>query len=334
MKQPQSTSPRLELVERPCPTCGAAPGDAGRVVARGYDFEYDSCSNELTFLRCGRCATVYLSPSPSREDFDTIYPESYYTVAEASGRGGAGRIVTRAWRAVEKRRALPFVELLGDGPKRVLDIGCGDGRLLRVLRSLSRGRWRLVGVEQGLPDESIEAAARGGITLHRGWYEDLDLGRERFDLIVAQQVIEHTLEPGAVLRKARSELTPGGHLVLDTPSYESLDRRLFTDSYWGGYHFPRHMTLFTPETISELARRTGFEVVSVEALLSPVFWIMTLHNVGVGAGLPRWVTSRITYRSVPLLVLATLIEVPNLTVLKRTSNMRVVLRKPRSARRP
>lgn len=322
-------SRRLELVDRPCPTCGTFAGGSRRIVAHGIDYEYDTCSNVFTFLQCGRCDTVYLSPSPARADFEVIYPESYYTVTEASGDGGSGALIRWAWDLTERQRARSLIELLEDGPRRVLDIGCGDGRLLRALNRRGRGRWRLEGVEQGLPESAIASASRQAITIHEGLYEELDLGDERFDLIVAQQVIEHTLDPGDMLGKAFSELTQGGHVVIDTPNFAGFDRELFSRSYWGGYHFPRHMTLFTPRTLSELAVSRGFEVVSVEPLLSPVFWIMTLHNVGVSAGLPTWVTKRLTYRSLPLLALATLIELPNVTMLRRTSNMRMLMRKPR-----
>lgn len=331
MKSDRSTPRRkLELTERSCPTCGTLADETTRVVARGVDYEYDTCSNVFSFLQCPRCDTVFLSPSPARADFKVIYPESYYTVAESSGEEGAGHIIRWAWDLTERRRAVALIELLGDGARQVLDIGCGDGRLLRVLNRRGRSRWRLEGVDQGLRESAITTASREGITIREGFYEDLDLGGERFDLIVAQQVIEHSIEPGEMLEKAFGELVRGGHVVLDTPNYDGVDRRLFSRSIWGGYHFPRHMTLFTRKTLSQLARSRGFEVVSVESLLSPVYWIMTLHNVGVSAGLPRRVTSHLTYRSLPLIALATLIELPNVTILKRTSNMRMILRKPRS----
>ena len=95
----------------------------------------------------------------------------------------------------------------------------------------------------------------------------------------------------------------GGHAVFDTPNYDSMDRVLFRKKLWGGYHFPRHLTLFTPETFVRLAEELGFEVVGVVKMLSPVFWIMTLHNLCVSRGLPRWLCSRLTYRFLPHLTM-------------------------------
>lgn len=312
---------QLELVDRDCPGCGA---DEGEPVARGLDWEYSSCGNQFTFRRCRRCRTVYLDPCPSPKDFNVIYPESYYTTAEA-GPGGAVRL---AWDAVERRRAAMFRQLLGSGDREVLDVGCGNGRLLRVLRAVGGGRWRLTGVERGLERAEIEGAAARGITLVDGLYEEVAFEPGRFDLIVAQQVIEHLFDPAAMLDKIRRELAPGGRVVIDTPNLEGVDRQMFSRRLWGGYHFPRHLTLFTPETLAALANRVGLEVVEVRPMLSPVFWLMTLHNAATTAGAPRAITGRISYRSPTLLALATALELPLLHLLGRTSNMRMVLCDP------
>jgi SAM-dependent methyltransferase len=315
----------LELVLRPCPTCDHG---ANRLFARGVDYEYRTCSNVFTFVQCERCSTVFLNPRPRREDLSLLYPATYYSTAEAEGRRGSGPLVRLAWSYVERRRARQLHGLLPDGPCRILDIGCGDGRLLKVLRKEGSPSWDLTGIEQELPPAALEQAARMGISLHAGLYEDLPFPPGHFHLVVAEQVIEHTLEPRAVLEKVHGELSPGGFAVFDMPDLRGLDRRLFSKSYWGGYHFPRHMTLFTPETFTTLARASGFEVRSSSHLASPVFWIMSLHNVGVGSGLPESVTSHVTYRSLPLLALATALEVPNISLLRQTSNMRMVLQKP------
>ncbi len=321
---------RLDLEDHPCPTCG---GSIHRVVAAGVDYEYRTCGNQFTFVRCAGCSTVFLSPRPGPADLSVIYPRHYYSFVEARGLGGASPLIRAAWSVMERRRAALFRDLLvksSPDPRtmNILDIGCGDGRLLRVLRRHGSAGWTLTGVEQGLPDHVIDQAALDGIEIHNGLYEELSFEADRFDLIVAQQVIEHVDAPGEVLSKVFTELAPGGHAVLDTPNFESIDRKLFRRSTWGGYHFPRHMTLFTPKTITRLARYRGFEVVAVQQMLSPVFWIMTLHNVLVRAGFPEVVTARVTYRSLPLLGLATAVELPNLFILRQTSNMRAILRKP------
>jgi SAM-dependent methyltransferase len=320
-----TSSPRrtVQLVDRACPTCGSR---AHRVEAAGPDWEYGSCDGVFNFVACAECSTLYLEPRPASDDFDVIYPQTYYT--RGGTRAAAPSAVAAAWRTVERRRTRDILRLVEPGRRRVLDVGCGDGRLLATLRRTPAARgWHLVGIEPALSDEARSAAVDLDLELHEGLYEAARFGRDAFDLVVAQQVIEHVVDPGAALAKMRDELRPGGHAILDTPNADGLDRALFRRSLWGGYHFPRHMTLFTPVTLAELAGRVGLDVVEVRPLLSPVFWVTSLHNAAVALGLPRAVTSRVTYRSLPLVALATLLDAPVLALTGRTSNMRAILRR-------
>lgn len=323
--------PTLDLVERPCPVC-RADGARAAPVATGIDFEYRTCANVFTFVRCRRCTTVFLNPRPRREDFGTIYPHDYY--AFVLGREGeVGRpsnpLVQAAWDRLERRRLQLYVDLVGPRPAAVLDLGCGAGRLLRLLRRTGPPAWRLVGVEHGLSEAARASLADVGVTAHRGLYEELELPEAPFDLVVAQQVIEHATEPAELLAKIGRELAPGGFAVLDTPDYESLDRRLFQRSAWGGYHFPRHMTIFTAGTLARLAQEAGFEVVRTIKLVSPVFWVLSLQNLLRGAGAPAAIADLAHYQSLPLLGAATTIDLVSLATTGATSNLRLVLARRR-----
>lgn len=317
--------PTLELVERPCPVCGSAEAD---VVARGIDFEYRTCANLFAFVRCRSCGTCYLTPRPRRRDFAVIYPPTYYSfVLGREGEAGrpSSRLAQAAWERLERRRLRAYEQLLGPGPATVLDLGCGRGRLLRLLRRFGPPVWRLVGVELGLAEEARAALAADGIEAHAGLYEETRFDEAPFDLVVGQQVIEHAVEPGAMLAKVRGELREGGRLVLDTPDWDSLDRRLFEKSTWGGYHFPRHLTLFTRETLSRLARQEGFEVVRCEKMVSPVFWVLSVQNALRSLGAPAALAELAHYQSPPLLAAATAIDLASLATTGATSNMRLVL---------
>jgi SAM-dependent methyltransferase len=186
-----------------------------------------------------------------------------------------------------------------------------------------------VGVEHGLSEATRASLAADGVTAYRGLYEELELPEAPFDLVVAQQVVEHATEPAELLAKVRRELAPGGFVVLDTPDYESLDRRLFQRGSWGGYHFPRHMTIFTAGSLARLARQEGFDVVRTVKLVSPVFWVLSLQNLLRGAGAPAPVADLAHYQSLPLLGAATAIDLVSLATTGATSNLRLVL-----ARRP
>ena len=99
---------------------------------------------------------------------------------------------------------------------RVLDIGCGAGLLCEPLARLGA---QVIGVD---PSESNIAAARlhadrshVAIDYRCTTLEQMD-PRERFDIVLALEVVEHVIDVGAFLDRCAGVLKPGGLLVVST----------------------------------------------------------------------------------------------------------------------
>jgi len=224
-----------------------------------------------------RCGHVSLDPIPPLEDVLALYPSTYYTVNPASPLYLNGFIYeTKIRRDVERIRKYMDVRLLHS----IVDIGGGDAARLFELRKFVLHDTECTGFDFRFPPAIVERAKAARIGLLEGNIEtDIDLlSDSTHDLIIMSQILEHLRDPVGALQRLRSKLAPGGFLLLDTPHLGGLDYRLFHRQYWGGYHLPRHLHLFTKDSLAETAKRLGYRVVRQGSLPSPGFWIMSLRN--------------------------------------------------------
>jgi len=101
----------------------------------------------------------------------------------------------------------------------LLDAGCGDGRYFAVIAERPPTE-RLVGcdIAQRILDTARAAAAAVGLEpeLVRANVESLPFEDGAFDLVLCTQVLEHAVDPAAVVRELARVLAPGGSLLLST----------------------------------------------------------------------------------------------------------------------
>ena len=120
-------------------------------------------------------------------------------------------------------RRLLFSDLIkGFGLPRdaeILDVGTSTGTNLRLLRDLGFGR--ITGVDQS-PDAVRFCAEKGLGAVQLGDICALQLPEQRFDLVLATDVIEHVDDDLAALRELRRVLRPGGYLLLTVPAFHLL----------------------------------------------------------------------------------------------------------------
>lgn len=140
--------------------------------------------------------------------------------------------------------------------QRVLDLGCGEGLFLELLKE--RG---VAGVGVDHFGGAIERAKQKALDVR---LQDADVfvreTHERFDGVFMAHLIEH-LSPEKVeafLRRCYEILRPGGRLVVITPN--TLDLDVVTERFWSDV---THRWPYPPRLLEAIIREAGFEVLSV-----------------------------------------------------------------------
>jgi len=278
----------IKLVSVNCCVCDTSRANK---IGSGYDFEYLSCANTFDVSQCQECGNVYLNPRPDVSEFETIYPSNYHSLDFSESNYG---LIHKIRSRLEANRLLAYCEGVPDNA-RILDVGCGDGFHLKLLKKFGNKNWTLEGID--IDHRVVEIVSKIGLTIHQGSVEGLDLGKEEYDVVYTIQTIEHVAHPDEVFAAIFRILKPGGRLVIVTDNTDSFDFTLFKKCYWGGYHFPRHWNLFNPKSLTQLAHKTGFEVSRLQTIVSPVNWVYSIHNFLVDKKMPRWLINQFTLKS-------------------------------------
>ncbi|MBN9119305.1 MAG: class I SAM-dependent methyltransferase [Planctomycetes bacterium] len=310
--------PGLHLVPKVCCLCGVEDADP---IGVGEDFEYRTSSDTFLAVRCRRCGLIYLNPQPADEEMGRIYPDHYHAFDFKPEEFG---FVYRVRRRLEARRALKWCHDL-PADARILDVGCGDGFHLRLLKEFGKPGWSLEGVDTD--PRAVAHARAAGLTVHHGNIQELPLPADHYHLALMVMTVEHMTDPVGVLRTVRRVLKPGGKVVLVTDNAGSPDFWLFRGRHWGGYHFPRHPQLFTKSTLRKLADVSGFETERIVTPFSPVNWAYSVRNLLDDWGAPRWLVNRFTLKSTPAMAAFTLFDLP-LSLVGCGAILRATFRKP------
>lgn len=151
---------------------------------------------------------------------------------------------------------LPFIR-----GGRLLEVGCGSGAMLELMNRLG---WDAEGID--FDPKAVTAARSRGLKVALGSLEQQGYASESFDAITTSHLIEHVPNPSTLVEKTLELLKPGGRLVVVTPNTASMGSKIFGRT-WRGLEPPRHLHIFTRQSLRRLACSAGFEIEKLDTTI-------------------------------------------------------------------
>lgn len=271
----------LEFVSR-CPYCLSK--DNAPAYTDVQDWSFYCAPGKWNYWRCSQCATLYLNPRPSESTIGSAYA-TYYTHVDEQFQEISllKNIIHKLIRSVKNGYlnktlstnythafALPTWLYRGLGglgllprsplhdisrkiPGKLLDIGCGGGKLLKFASQLG---WEAVGIE--LDENAVSAAKRAGLNVIHGSFTAIDKLDQLFDLIICSHVLEHVYDPKSLIELSLSKLAPDGELWLQWPNPCADGLRIY-GRHWRGLEAPRHITIPSLNAVEDLAHEINLQ---------------------------------------------------------------------------
>lgn len=244
----------------------------GKLIYHKLQDRLYGASGEWNLKKCtnSECGLVWLDPMPQEEDLEKAY-KSYYTheTDDNEQKNFIKVLLRKVYRSVKtvpshllglraEEIKLENMYLQNVEPGRLLDVGCGSGKFLN---SMQLAGWEVEGIDFDAKAAN-SAFAKYGIQVCIGTLESIRYTDNYFDAITMSHVIEHVPDPVALLQECHRILKPGGYLVAITPNINSWGHQKFGNN-WRGLEPPRHLHLFSPNTLRECARKAGYHNIDI-----------------------------------------------------------------------
>ena len=224
-------------------------------------------------VRCERCGLMYANP---RKEADCVEiaawadDPNWDIERERPQRFEKERLQVRDYESSRK-----LLNTLHPGRGRLVEVGSSLGFLLATFQ---QDGWDVMGVEPDL--HASRYARKRGIETINATLETAGLPDSSVDAVVMLHVIEHVPDPVGTLREIRRILKPGGHLLLETPRYDTLmfkllgrrERSLSCDG---------HIFFFTTDSLRQAALSAGLEWGNVQYTGRSLTLDRLVYNLGV-----------------------------------------------------
>jgi SAM-dependent methyltransferase len=254
-----------------CRICGNAENNK---IHRAREMMFGT-RDPFDYLECGACGTLQICEIP---DLSRYYPKDYYSLNSAedgvsekpsklrlAARRAGSYLLKRKNRfsrwLVKKQSRLyalfpdylqePLLDLKPDS--KILDFGCGTGKLLQTLYYY--GFRRLTGADAFIESDIFYP---NGVKVYKRSLPEIE---PFFDLVMLHHSFEHLPDPLESLRQIYDLLPHGKFCLIRIPVAAAAWEKYGVN--WVQLDAPRHLFLYTERSFRLLSEKAGFELAKV-----------------------------------------------------------------------
>jgi len=256
-------------------------GDAGAGLFCAQMFR-----RNFAVLRCAACGTHRILPRALATDAAALQLYNNPTTRPPERALDVALIAECSARVV---RRIAEVGIRFEPGMTVVDVGCSVGALVAKIRRLHGCAVFGVDADTAAVARAREVCPEG--TFLAGLFQEHLGALPAADVVIASAIIEHVVNPVDFVRDLGRQLKPGGRLFLLTPNAASRNYAVARTWWRDLLAIGEHIYLFTPESLAQVAARSGFRVLASATDYDPVNVSADFRSLR-GVALTHWSLAR------------------------------------------
>ncbi|WP_310992274.1 class I SAM-dependent methyltransferase [Aequorivita marina] len=222
------------------------------------------CSSKIELINprynlviCSKCKLVFCNDIFEEEMFSRIYDKLYNQTKQYSTHiKESDDLISKNKYKLGRTKSKVLNKAIKVKNPKVLEIGAGVGVVANFLQSKGID---YLGIE--IDKKTVERAKKANLNIKQGDFKSLNKIEDTFDIILAFEVFEHLQDLGLLFKILEQKIKPDGTLGFTVPNfnkylnYKNLNNKIYQSGP------PIHLNFFTVESLQNIAKIYGFEIV-------------------------------------------------------------------------
>ena len=234
--------------------------------------DYTVSGEVFSVVECKNCRLLFTQNVAEQNNIGRYYASENY-ISHSDTQAG---LINKLYHSIRKKTLKSKKDLIeketGKSGGNILDIGCGTGAFLNIMKT---NGWAITGLE---PDEAASKKAKSlyGIETQPS-HHIFNLPGTSFDAITMWHVLEHVHQLHEYIEQLRNMLADKGKIFIAVPNYTSYDAQYY-GQYWAAYDVPRHLYHFSPASMKNLVEQHGLIIKNIKPMWFDSFYVSMLSE--------------------------------------------------------